>query len=216
MLAYFFDLDGTLINSGADLAYAMNLTRVEYGMEKLPEETIIGTVGNGLRKMVERSIPERPDIVDELLAAHMRNYSEHCLDRTYLYPGAKETLKKLFDLGCPLAVATNKPGNLSRKILKGLGVLPYFGAVVGDGDSEKLKPEPDPIFTAARLMGHTLTPDDWMVGDNYTDLAAGRKAGIRRCLCLFGLGHQKDEKYDASVQHFEEILSLPDTRENRG
>lgn len=212
MSAYFFDLDGTLINSGSDLAFAMNLTRGEYGLEKLPEETIIGTVGDGLRKMVERSIPERPDLVDELLAAHKRNYSEHCLDRTYLYPGAKETLKKLFDQGCSLAVATNKPGFLSRKILEGLGVLPYFGAVVGNGDCEKLKPDPDPIYTAARLMKHTLTPDDWMVGDNYTDLAAGREAGIRRCCCTFGFGHTLEESFDVSIDHFDGILSLPEIK----
>ena len=204
----FFDLDGTLIDSGGDLADAINRTRSDFGLPPKSEADIVACVGEGMRKLVERAIPERPELWESMLARQLVNYSAHCLDRTRLYPGARQTLQVLAKAGARLAVATNKPAAVTQKILEGLGAWGLFGAVVAGGDCEALKPDPAPIRLAAERLGVVLTADDWMVGDNFTDLAAGRNAGIKRCWCAFGYGKTRGEKYEREAHAFGEIAGL--------
>ena len=104
-----FDLDGTLIDSAADLAMAVNLTRRDFGLppKSLPE--VISAVGNGVRKLLERTIPECADRMEELLARQRKHYGDHLLDQTALYPGVEETLRRLAGAGHRLGVVTNKP-----------------------------------------------------------------------------------------------------------
>ena len=203
-----FDLDGTLIDSGPDLAAAINLTRRDYALPPKTDAQIIACVGEGMRKLVERAIPERPELWPEMLERQLRHYSEHCLDRTRPYPGAPETLRELARRGHPLAVVTNKPAPVTRQILEGLGVLPLIAAVVAGGDAPALKPDPAPLRLAAERAGRPLDPSDWMIGDNFTDLAAGARAGIRRCYCTFGYGQPRGETFDRSVPDFPSLLTL--------
>lgn len=200
-----FDLDGTLIDSAADLAMAVNLTRRDFGLppKSLPE--VISAVGNGVRKLLERTIPECADRMEELLARQRKHYGDHLLDQTALYPGVEETLRRLAGAGHRLGVVTNKPAAATHAILEGLGILPLFGAVIGGGDCAKLKPDPEPLFLAAERLGTHLTPDDWMVGDSFTDLGAGRNAGIKRCFCTFGFGRQGDEAYDIAIDRMDRL-----------
>lgn len=208
MRTLLFDLDGTLIDSGLDLAGAINMTRESLGLSSLPAAVIVAAVGDGMRKLVERTIPEFPERIDELLEIQKANYLAHCLDRTPLYPGVAGTLEGLKSRGYRLAVVTNKPISATEKILSGLGVRSLFGAVVGGGECDRMKPDPESLFLAAERMEVPLTPDDWMVGDNHTDLGAGRRAGIRRCFCRFGIGSPRGEPYDAAIGRFGELLQL--------
>ena len=200
-----FDLDGTLIDSVADLAMAVNLTRSDFGLppKSLPE--VVSAVGDGVRKLLERTIPECADRMEELLARQRKHYGDHLLDQTTLYPGVEETLRRLAEVGHRLGVVTNKPAAATHAILEGLNILPLFGAVIGGGDCPALKPDPEPLFLAAERMGTRLTADDWMVGDNFTDLGAGRNAGIKRCFCTFGFGRQDDEAYDIAIDRMDRL-----------
>lgn len=200
-----FDLDGTLIDSGPDLAAAINLTRKDYGLGPRTAADIIACVGEGMRKLVERAIPEKPELWPEMLTRQLANYSAHCLDQTALYPDVRKTLEWLMSQGHALAVVTNKPASLTHQILEGLGILPLFGAVVAGGDCPMLKPDPAPLRLAAQRLNRTLVPTDWIVGDNFTDLAAGTRAGIRRCFCTFGYGHPRGESFDCSIARFPEF-----------
>ena len=83
--------------------------------------------------------------------------------------------------------------------------MQYFGAVVGGGDAPTLKPDPAPLRFAAEQMGVALDADDWMVGDNFTDLAAARHAGLRRCFCRFGFGEPRDETWDLAIDAMPEL-----------
>ena len=107
--------------------------------------------------------------------------------------------------GWRLAVVTNKPGPVTRPILEGLGIARFFGAVVGGGDTPALKPDPAPLRLAAERLGVTLDADDWMAGDNFTDLAAGRHAGLRRCFCRYGFGEPRDETWDLAIDRFADL-----------
>lgn len=202
-----FDLDGTLIDSRADLALAINLTRADFGLPPKSQQDVVACVGEGVRVLVERAIPERPELWDEMLAHQRRHYLAHSLDNTTLYPGVRETLEALRGDGWHLAVVTNKPGPVTRPILEGLGLLSLFGAVVGGGDCPVLKPDPAPLVLAARQMGVALDASDWMVGDNFTDLEAGRRAGIRRCFCRFGFGEARGETSELELDRMSDFLA---------
>ena len=203
-----FDLDGTLIASVPDLAAAINLTRADFGLPAIPEETIRDAIGEGMRSLVQRTIPELRDRLDELLATQKRNYAEHCLDKTRLYPDTKETLLALREAGWKLALVTNKPAELTGKIVDGLGLAPLLDVVIGGGDAPTLKPDPESLFLAAERMSVQLDETDWMIGDNFTDLQAAKRAGIRSCYCRFGFGDPRNESYTAVVDSMRELRNL--------
>jgi len=77
--------------------------------------------------------------------------------------------------------------------------------VVGGGDTPALKPDPAPLRLAAERMGVTLEADDWMAGDNFTDLEAGLRAGLRRCFCRYGFGEPRDETWDLAIDRFADL-----------
>ena len=204
-----YDLDGTLADTRGDLAESVNHARVSLGLAPLALEEIIPGVGNGVRKLIERSIPERPDAIDGATAAMVAYYAEHPVVHTALYPGVAETLAAFRDAGWRQAVVTNKLATLSRPILRKLGVLHYFDAVVGGESCPAMKPDPAPLFAAIEeACGGVRAGNAWMAGDNVTDLEAARRASIRSCFCRFGFGDPRGEKWDLAVDSFGGILSI--------
>ena len=208
MNAIFFDIDGTLIDSRADIAAAVNATRQELGFAPLPLEDVVACVGNGARYLFEKAIPEAAGRFDELWPLYMKKYGEHLWDVTTLYPGVRSTLAELHDRGWLLGVVTNKPGEFTRQILDHFGIARYFGAgVVGGGDCAEMKPAATPLReAAARLRGHRVSSHDWMVGDNWTDMACGTNAGVKTAFCTWGFGHLKESRYTMKINRIDELL----------
>ena len=99
MKAIFLDLDGTLIDSRADLATAVNRTRRELGLPELPAAQVVSYVGEGMRQLVMRAMPELPGRLDEATARARAHYGAHLLEQTTLYPGVAEGLRLLGALG---------------------------------------------------------------------------------------------------------------------
>ena len=204
-----FDLDGTLIDSLEDIALGINLTRQDFGLAMLPTAKIITYIGEGISLLIQRSIPE-------LAATHMPqlrerqkiNYMAHNLDHTVLYPGMKEALFAMRDAGWTLGVLTNKPGPYVRPILEGLGVWDCFSGVIGGGDCEKLKPDPLPMYLLAERMGVTLDANDWMIGDHFTDMDAGKNANIKTCFCRWGIGSLGESSYTVAIDQPLELLKV--------
>jgi phosphoglycolate phosphatase len=200
MNAVLFDLDGTLVDSRADLARAINLTRRDCGLAARPVREIAACVGEGLRTLAQRAIPEcGPAMLDELVERARRHYRAHLLDETAPYPGVRELLACLRAGGWRLAVVTNKPRDLTDPLLDGLALLPLLDAVVGGGECAALKPDPAPLRLAVARLGIDDLTGSWMVGDHFTDLAAGRRLGLRCCFCRYGFGDPRDEPYDLAV-----------------
>jgi phosphoglycolate phosphatase len=183
-----FDLDGTLVDSVRDLAAAVNaaLARLVPGTPALPLEDIRAFVGEGARVLVERSLRRAGlgHAADDVLPVFLESYRSRLLDTTRLYPGVREALERLE--GRTLAVLTNKPGELSRRILEGLGVASRFARIWGPDDAQARKPDPAGLV---RLMREVRTdPDETvMVGDSPIDIATGRAAGVRTVGAVWGL-----------------------------
>ncbi|MCL2104602.1 MAG: HAD-IA family hydrolase [Kiritimatiellaeota bacterium] len=203
-----FDLDGTLIDSRTDLALAVNLTRNDFGLPPLSEAAVVAAIGEGVRTLLARTIPECAGMIDTLLERQRFHYSAHFLDNTILYPNFDVVLRTLKARGWKLGIVTNKPALFTRPILEGLGVLDVFDAIIGGGDCPLLKPDPAPLHLAAERMGPPLDGNDWMIGDHFTDLDAATRAGIRSCFCRFGFGEQRDATFTAAVESPSELLDV--------
>ena len=208
MNAVFFDMDGTLFDSRADLARAVNFTRGDLGLQPLPQDTVIGFVGRGARYLLENSIPEQSGKFDEIWPRFSENYRAHMLDETVLYPGVRSTLAELADRGWLMGINTNKPNFAAREMLAHYGILRYFGdAIIAGGDCAEMKPSGMPLREcASKMRGHRLSSHDWMVGDNWTDMESGSAVGLKTAFCTFGFGHLNESRYTIKINRFDELL----------
>jgi len=175
-----FDLDGTLVDSSRDIAASVNaaLGRVAPGTAALSLEAVLSFVGEGAGLLVERSLRHAGLALstEEVLPVYVDCYRERLLDTTRLYPGVAEALEAL--AGTTLAVLTNKPGDMSRTILDGLGVASRFARVRGAGDVPSRKPDPAGLLGLMSELG-ARAGETWMVGDSATDVGVARAAGTR-------------------------------------
>ncbi|MBP5285810.1 MAG: HAD hydrolase-like protein [Kiritimatiellae bacterium] len=208
MNAVFFDMDGTLIDSRADLTATVNHTRRDLGLAEKPMEEVLRHVGCGAKHLLAHAIPERADDVEKLWEIFRSHYMEHALETVTLYPTVRKTLDELRDRGWKMGVNTSKPNFATRAIIEHFGLGRYFGnAVVAGGDCDAKKPDPKPLREcAARMGGHRLSSGDWMVGDSWTDMRCADNAGIKGAFCTFGFGTLGDSRYTVKISRMEELL----------
>ncbi len=177
-----FDLDGTLVDSVEDLAASVNHALGVVGLPGRRLEEIRGFVGEGARLLLERSVAPRVELLEPALAAWWAHYERHCLDRTRPYDGIPALLA---GAGRALAVHTNKPGALARKILDGLGIGDRFAVVLG-GDEAPRKPDPAGVRLILARVG--AAPEEAVfIGDSLIDLATARAAGVPHVAVTWGL-----------------------------
>jgi len=182
-----FDLDGTLVDSRADLVGAVNHVLRSVGRAEIEPTTLYRYVGDGARVLIERALgTEAQDEVPRGMELFLAYYGEHLLDATRPYPGIVEAVAALAARGIVLSVLTNKPVALSRAILGGLGLGDRFVDVIG-GDSLPVR-KPDPAGVE-RLRGRTGTARErtLLVGDSPVDLRTARAANIAFCGVGWGL-----------------------------
>lgn len=182
-----FDLDGTLIDSRADLAGAVNHVLRTLGLREIDPQTLYGLVGEGARVLVQRALgPAHQELVEEGLPVFMEYYGAHLLDATRPYPGVVEMLTAIAERGVVASVLTNKPEAMSRTILDGLGLSSRFIALIGGNTLPTRKPDPAGL---ERLRAQTGTPRERMllVGDSGIDVRTARAAGVPFCGVAWGL-----------------------------
>lgn len=177
------DLDGTLVDSFADLSGSVNHALHAVGLPPRPLAEIRGFIGEGARLLLERAVAPNLQLLEPALAAWWEHYDAHCTDRTALFPGLEPLLGRS---GRVLAVHTNKPGRLARKILDHLGVGPRLAAVLG-GDEAPRKPDPrGTLELVARLGGQPA--DTVFIGDSLIDANTAAAAGIPFVAVTWGFG----------------------------
>ncbi len=205
-----FDLDGTLVDSRADLTAAVNHVLRGLALAELPPATLYRYVGDGVRVLVERALgPEHQDRLEAGVEAFMAYYAAHLLDATRPYPGVEEALAALAARGAACSVLTNKPEAMSRAILDGLGLAARFVAIVG-GDSLPVR-KPDPAGLE-RLRALTATARERMllVGDSDIDLRTARAGGVAFCGVAWGLAPEALEaaRPERIIAHPRELVAL--------
>lgn len=213
-------MDGTLIDSRADLAAAVNHTRRDVGLPEISMEEILSYVGQGAKHLLTKSILEHREAdgksliasdntFSDLSATFKKRYAEHMLESVTLYPGVTETLAEMSATGWKLGINTSKPNFATHAILEHLNIAGFFGnAVIAGGDCVEMKPSALPLVKCAEIMGHTLTADDWMIGDNWTDMDSGKNAGIKSAFCTFGFGTLKNSTYTVKINCFSELAKV--------
>lgn len=205
-LLFIFDLDGTLIDSRADLAAATNQMRAQHDLPPLPEEKVVTYVGDGVRQLAIRALEGAPVDPDLAAAQIGAAYAEHLINFTQPYPGVSDGLRALHAAGHTLALATNKPAPHARRLLEHFEWAPLFAVLLGGGDTPELKPSPLPLQVAMQHTGHS-TANTWMVGDHHTDLQAARRAGVRSIFLESGFGHSASETPDQVFPDFRAFVA---------
>lgn len=211
--AFIFDLDGTLIDSGLDIARAANFARGHFNLPDLPPETLIPYIGDGVVKLLQRALGHEggkvgDDKVEEGLVVFRDHYGRHCLDNTALYPGVLDVLMHFRNL--PLMVATNKPRRFTHQILAGLHVDSAFRKIVAAEDVRQRKPDPAPL--QACLEGLQVEPFEVVVvGDHVNDIQAARELGAVSVAATYGMtpaGLLWSAKPDLAISSFSELAEL--------
>lgn len=175
-----FDLDGTVLDTTADIHSAVNRTLEEFSYPTHSPETVASFLNNGAKVLISRSLPENvrdnEDVLSAVLSRYIENYKACCTKDSVIYKGVYELLEKLSQNGVSLGIVTNKP-HVQTEI-----ILPhYFGNLFsyfqGNCDELPHKPHKDRVTHALCAMGKTKD-ETIFVGDSYVDVLTARSADI--------------------------------------
>lgn len=182
-----FDLDGTLLNTLNDLAASTNYALHQSGMPERTIEEVRRFVGNGVRKLIERAVPEGEDnpLFEETFATFKRHYMEHNMDTTCPYEGVGKMLRQLRQQGKRLAVVSNKFCTATEELVAHF--FPEIEVAIGENEAGgiKKKPAPDTVMEALRRLGVDKTGAVY-VGDSDVDLMTARNSGLPCISVLWG------------------------------
>ena len=186
-----FDLDGTLLETLADLTDSVNYALRQYGCPERTMEQVRQAVGNGTRRLIAESLPGREDDppVEDVLATYLAWYGEHCRIKTRPYAGILEALSQLKDR-YPIAIVSNKPDKTVKLLC-----TEHFGDVYALGELPDCprKPAPDMVYRAMAQLGVERCV---YVGDTEVDVLTAKNAGVP-CLCVLW-GFRDREQIEAA------------------
>lgn len=188
--AVVFDLDGTLIDSAGDIADVLNGCLVEDGIAPFDEPAVVTMIGGGAKVLVERALERlgrghETALLDRLFEKFATRYEALGAGRSVPFPGAVDLLADLSGAGVGLAICTNKPEDITRRVLDQLDLTRWFGAVIGESPRLPRKPAPDMLLAA--LAGLGASPADAvMIGDSAADIGTAKSAGVRSIAVSFG------------------------------
>jgi phosphoglycolate phosphatase len=194
------DLDGTLVDTKDDLAAAVNVTLAALGLPSQDPRTLLGYVGNGARVLLERALgSEHGARIEEGLDVFMPWYREHLLDHAVIYGDLRAVLDRLAGEGAVFSVLTNKPADMSAKILTGLDLDALCPRLIGGDTLPGRKPDP----TGLRQLiaaADVAAPATLMVGDSAIDVATGKNAGVATCAVFWGFNGEVARGAGADVE----------------
>ena len=208
--AVIFDLDGTLVDTAPDLMRATNHVLTGLGRRPVSLDEIRVFVGHGARALITRGLAATGTLPSGFdVEPHYRDFVAYYADNisggSVIFPGLIALLDRLKGDGVALGVCTNKLEGLSIRLLEALGMLKYFGSVVGPDTLNIAKPDPRPLREAVARLG-LVNPLVIMVGDSETDILTARAAGVPTIGVPFGYTPKPLAEYDPDrmIAHFDE------------
>ena len=218
-----FDLDGTLVDSAADIGHAVNTALAGAGLRRFDLATIRTWIGDGPDALIARALAAQGlSAVDVALRQSLRAGFDAAtlaapLAHGQVFPGIPALLRQLSERRYPLAVITNKPTRLARAVVDAAELLPWFSQLQGADSPAQRKPAPEMLLSTAALMG--VAPSNLlMVGDAPPDILAASAAGCPAALVSWGYGADAVPagldpwRVDRPEQLGERLLSLPSAR----
>ncbi len=203
--AVLFDLDGTLVDSYAALADAVNFARKQYGLEGLSAETIREFVGEGLERLLQRAFQNA--VPGGAKEAFEERYDAICCEQSRVLEDVENTLSALDRIGVAMAVCTNKPTAFSRKILEFLHLAPFFRAIVGPDMAGARKPEPQHVLCT--LAATNCGRDEALfVGDMPIDIEAAHNSGIAAAVIATGSSSRSALKAAGAEHYLDRLADL--------
>lgn len=209
--AVVWDLDGTLVDSAADLAAAVNRLLLECRLGELPEAAIRPMIGEGAAALLDRAFTAAgaPLAVERRAATvqrFLRLYAEDAVHETRPFEGALAVMDALGRTGCVHGICTNKPAAIAATILERLGFARRVAAVVGGDSATHSKPHPAPLLSCLRRLGFPGGPA-LMIGDSAIDVLAARAAGLPVIVVAFGYSGEPVQSLgaDAVVERLDQI-----------
>ena len=180
-----FDLDGTLVDTRRDLANSVNFALNALNLPALQIEEVMSYVGDGLKKLLDRSLPKDGlENIGDVIDIFREHYREHCLDFSGFYPDVVNILNYFQDK--KMTVVSNKPEEFTRLILEGLRIADFFEIILGGDSLPLMKPDPGPILHILDKL-NASNEKTAIVGDGTTDIEAGKAANILTCAVTYGL-----------------------------
>ncbi|MEK6748482.1 MAG: phosphoglycolate phosphatase [Pseudomonadota bacterium] len=196
------DLDGTLVDSVPDLAWAVDATMDDLGLSRRGEQAVRHWVGNGVERLVKRALTQQlaaepaSELYARALPVFMAHYQASNGKYSRLFPGVEQGVRELAATGRRLGCVTNKAEQFTLPLLDTLGILKYFGLVVSGDTTPHKKPHPEPLLHAARHFD--IAPEhSLMVGDSRHDVEAARAAGFKVLCVNYGYNHGEDIRHAA-------------------
>ncbi len=205
-----FDLDGTLVDSLADLALSMNRVLAEQGLPAHPVQAYRYFVGNGITTLVQRALPaeaRQQYLIEECSRKMRQEYALHWADTTRPYPGIAELLDALSAKNIEMAILSNKPDELTKKVVRTLLPGWDFAAVAGARETIPKKPDPSGALRIASLLHRD--PEEFLyLGDTNTDMQTARAAGMFALGALWGFRTADELKEHGAQALLSEPLEL--------
>ena len=194
MQAVLFDLDGTLVDTAPDLAYALNLQRQRHGLPFLPEAMIRPYASHGSRGLLEVGFGLLPDHADfeQMRTEYLDLYTQVMTRQPHLFAGMAEVLLEIEQRGLRWGIVTNKPRRFTVPMITHMNLIHRAGAVISGDDASQPKPSPQTLLLACERM--QLDPEKVVyVGDAERDVQAGNAAGMTTLVALFGYLSDTDQ-----------------------
>jgi phosphoglycolate phosphatase len=214
--AVLFDLDGTLLDTAADIAEALNRTLAEQGFPPIAPSEVRRMIGRGSPMLIERASASFGRVLDaaakdamlERFFHHYGYLEESGEFKAEPYAGAAECLRALHEAGLRTAVVTNKHERFATGLLKALGLRGWVDRVVGGDSCPLRKPDPAPLLFACEQLG-VASARALMVGDSTNDVQAARGAGIPVICVPYGYNEGRDPRQLPCDAFVESLADLP-------
>ncbi len=188
--AILFDLDGTLLNTSADICKTLNESLSLFGLPQVSLESTIKFIGNGAKMLIVRAVGDKTDYIERVYNDYVVHFAECGNASTTLYEGERDFLVMAKSSGIKLAVITNKPQNATDIVCKQLLSEFGFDLIIGKSDRFALKPDPESTFYALDCLG-VKKQDCIFVGDGETDVVTAKNAGVKGVSALWGYRDKK-------------------------
>lgn len=212
MQAVLFDLDGTLVDTAPDLGYALNLQLQRHGKLPLSDELIRPMASHGTHGLLALGFGLTPDhanfnaMRDEYLALYDQVFTRS----PRLFEGFSDVLGHIESRALPWGIVTNKPRRFTKPLVVSMGLDKRAASVISGDDAPQPKPSPATLLLACQQMG--IEPQDCVyVGDAERDIAAGRAAGMKTVVALFGYLDAIDKPHtwgaDAMIKQPGELIA---------